>query len=309
MAIEDKQSRSLRNWMLDRVARGVIAALLWLPHRRRVAAMGWITRRIIGPLSGYSRRARANLEYVWPEMPPAERRRIARDVLDNAGRTLIENYATDDQLARARHWNVHGPGLAPAQEARAQNRPILFVSGHFGNYQAARAAMNVRGFALGGLYRPLDNAYFNDHYVRTIEAVGGPAFARGRRGLASFMRYVKGGGHGALLIDQYYGDGAVVDFLGKPAPTALSVGEIAVKFNALVIPIYARRLQGGLDFDILLEAPVPHRDPVTMTQALMDSLSAQVRERPGQWFWVHRRWKPERQAARAARAVSAKTRN
>ena len=42
--------------------------------------------------------------------------------------------------------------------------------------------MNVRGFALGGLYRPLDNAYFNDHYVRTIEAVGGPAFARGRRG-------------------------------------------------------------------------------------------------------------------------------
>ncbi|MFO7919467.1 lauroyl acyltransferase [Rhodobacteraceae bacterium W635] len=298
MATQNKQSRSLGNWLVDRVARGLIATLLRLPHPARVATMGWVVRRIVGPLSGYSRRARANLAYVWPGMSMADRRRIARAVLDNVGRTLIENYATDDQLARATGWQVHGAGLTAAQDALSQNRPILFVSGHFGNYQAARAAMNVRGFSLGGLYRPLDNAYFNEHYVLTVEAVGGPAFARGRRGLASFMRYVKGGGHGALLIDQYYGDGAVVDFLGKPAPTAISVGEIALKYNALVIPIYARRLENGLDFDVLLEEPVPHTDPVTMTQALMDSLSAQVRARPGQWFWVHRRWKPERQAAR-----------
>lgn len=300
MAVEEKQSRSVGDWLVDRIARIVIAVLLALPHRARVAAMGWIARVVVGPLTGYSRRARANLAYIWPDMPAADRNRIARAVLDNAGRTLIENYATADQLARAETWNVHGPGLAPARHALVANRPILFVSGHFGNYQAARAAMNVRGFALGGLYRPLDNGYFNDHYVRTVEAVGGPAFARGRRGLANFMRYVKGGGHGALLIDQYYGDGAVVDFLGKPAPTALSVGEIALKYDALVIPIYARRLENGVDFDVLLEAPVPHSDPVTMTQALMDSLGDQVRERPGQWFWVHRRWKPERQAARAA---------
>lgn len=299
MAVEDKQTRSAGDWVVDRIARAVIWCLLRLPHRWRVAAMGWIARALVGPIVGYSRRARANLAYVWPDMPVAKRNRIASEVLDNAGRVLIENYATADQLARAATWATHGPGLAAAKEALSQNRPILFVSGHFGNYQAARAAMNVRGFALGGLYRPLDNAYFNDHYVRTVEAVGGPAFARGRRGLAHFMRYVKGGGHGALLIDQYYGDGAAVDFLGKPAPTALSVGEIALKYDALVIPIYARRLENGLDFDVLLEAPVPHTDPVTMTQALMDSLSAQVRERPGQWFWVHRRWKPERQAARA----------
>lgn len=303
MAVEDKQSRTLGDWIVDRVGRIVIGGLLMLPHRIRVASMGWIARNIVGPMIGYSRRARENLAYIWPDMPEPERRRIARAVLDNAGRVIIENYATQEQLARAATWNTHGPGLAPAHQALDEGRPILFVSGHFGNYQAARAAMNVRGFCLGGLYRPLNNAYFNEHYVRTVEAVGGPAFARGRRGLASFMRHVKEGGHGALLIDQYYGDGVVVDFLGKPAPTAQSVGEIALKYNALVVPIYARRLENGLDFDVILEAPVPHSDSLTMTQALMDSLGAQVRERPGQWFWVHRRWKPDRQAARAARGL------
>lgn len=300
MAVEDKQSRTLGDWIVDRIARAVIAVLLLLPHRVRVATMGWIARNLVGPLTGYTRRARKNLAYIWPDMSESERRRIARSVLDNAGRVIIENYATEDQLARAATWTTHGPGMDPAQKALADGRPILFVSGHFGNYQAARAAMNVRGYNLGGLYRPLNNGYFNDHYVRTVEAVGGPAFARGRRGLANFMRHVKEGGHGALLIDQYFADGVVVDFLGKPAPTAQSVGDIALKFNALVIPIYARRLENGIDFDVLLEAPVPHSDAKTMTQALMDSLGAQVRERPGQWFWVHRRWKPDRQAARAA---------
>tara|TARA_R110002073_G_scaffold23118_2_gene79076 strand:+ start:377 stop:1297 length:921 start_codon:yes stop_codon:yes gene_type:complete len=298
MADNGREGRGLGNWLVDRLLRAVIWLLLALPHRVRVPLMGWLARHVIGPLTGYGRRARANLAYIWPDMPEAERRRIAGEVLDNAGRTLIENYATADQQARARDWKVHGAGLAEAEAALAETRPILFVSGHFGNYQAARVAMNLRGFSLGGLYRPMNNAWFNDHYVRTIEEAGGPAFSRGRRGLAGFMRHVREGGHGALLIDQYYGDGAIVDFLGKPAPTALSVGEIALKFNALVIPIYARRLENGLDFDVVLEAPIPHSTPREMTQALMDSLSDEVRARPGQWFWVHRRWKPDRQQDR-----------
>jgi len=303
MAQPEKQSRGVKDWLVDRLLRAVIWVLLAVPHRIRVPLMGWLARAVIGPVTGYSRRAEANLAYIWPDMARTERRAIARQVLDNAGRTVIENYATADQQARAASWNVHGEGLPAARAALAENRPILFVSGHFGNYQAARVAMNLRGFSLGGLYRPMNNAWFNDHYVRSIEAAGGPAFSRGRRGLAGFMRHVRAGGHGALLIDQYYGDGAVVDFLGKPAPTALSVGEIALKFNALVVPIYARRLDNGLDFDVLLEAPVAHSDPVTMTRDLMDSLGAQVRARPEQWFWVHRRWKPERQADRRRRAA------
>jgi KDO2-lipid IV(A) lauroyltransferase len=144
----------------------------------------------------------------------------------------------------------------------------------------------------------MNNPYANAHYVASVEGVGGKAFARDRRGLAGFVKVLRDGGQGAMLIDQYFGDGTRLSFLGKPAPTALSAGELALKYDALLVPIYAERLENGLDFDVTLEAPIPHTDAATMTQALNDSLSARVRARPEQWFWVHRRWKPDRQARR-----------
>jgi KDO2-lipid IV(A) lauroyltransferase len=157
---------------------------------------------------------------------------------------------------------------------------------------------------MGGLYRLMNNPYFNDHYVASVEGVGGPAFPRDRRGLAGFVKNLREGGQGAMLIDQYFHRGAQLDFLGQPAPTALSAGEMALKYDALLVPIYAERQPNGLDFQVTVEAPIPPSDPVRMTQALNDSLSARVRANPAQWFWVHRRWKPARQARRLARRAS-----
>jgi KDO2-lipid IV(A) lauroyltransferase len=252
--------------------------------------------RALGGVTGFRERAEDQLAYIYPDMPADERRRIANAVLDNFGRVLIENYSTVDQLAWAERWTPHGPGLAACEAARTAGQPILFVSGHYGNYQAARAAMNVRGYQMGGLYRLMNNPYSNAHYVASVEGVGGQAFPRDRRGLAGFVRVLRDGGQGAILIDQYFAQGVQLDFLGKPAPTVLSAGEMALKYNALLVPIYAERLDNGLDFEVTVEAPIIPSDPVTMTQALNDSLAARVRARPAQWFWVHRRWKPLRQA-------------
>ena len=121
--------------------------------------------------------------------------------------------------------------------------------------------------------------------------MGGRAFARDRRGLAEFVKNLREGGHGAILLDQHVSTGAMLDFLGQAAPTSLSAAEMALKYNALLVPIYGERLQDGIDFDIRIEAPIPPSDPVTMTQAINDSLSARVRARPEQWLWIHRRWK------------------
>jgi KDO2-lipid IV(A) lauroyltransferase len=66
---------------------------------------------------------------------------------------------------------------------------------------------------------------------------------------------------------------------------------LALRCNALLVPIYGIRRPDGLTFDTIIEAPVPHTDKMTMTQALTDSLDARVRAHPGQWFWVHRRWR------------------
>ncbi len=298
--------RRPKDWIVDRLWRGLIWLALRLPHRIRVAAMGWLFRRIIGPLSGRKRQALDNLAMVFPEMDARDRTRIADAVLDNVGRVVMENYATDDQMERAKAWHPVGPGWTAAEEARAAGRPILFISGHFGNYQAGRAALNVRGYQMGGLYRPLNNDYLNEHYIATIENVGGGGFTRDRRGLAGFVKHLRSGAQGAILIDQYLYDGQIFEFLGHPAPTSTAAAEMALKYEALLIPIYSTRAGNGLDFTIELESPVPHTDPDTMTAALNDSLAARVRSAPEQWFWVHNRWKPERASKAADKAARAR---
>lgn len=291
MAQPDRNHRSFGNWLADRVIRGLIGLALALPYGSRVRFIGAVTRTLVAPLAGYQSRAMANLARVYPDMPSPERRRIARAVADNAGRTLIENYSTADFTARMAHVTPTGPGMAALEQARADGRPVILVTGHFGNYEAGRAALVARGFKIGGLYRPMRNPYFNDHYVRTMESFGGPVFPQGRRGTGGFVRHLKAGGMLVLLTDQHQASGAKLTFMGLPAKTATSAADLALKYNALLIPFYGTRAADGLSFDVEMEAPVEPSDGVTMTQALNDSLEARVRAHPEQWFWIHRRWK------------------
>lgn len=271
--------------------RSLIRLALVLPYRWRVPFMGWLTRRLVAPLAGYRRRAREHLALIFPNLPEAERRRIADLSCDNSGRTLIENYSTRDLIARMSTVEVEGPGYRALEAARAAGRPAILVSGHFGNYEAARAALVARGFPVGGLYRPLANAFFNDHYVRTMEAFGGPVFPQGQRGTAGFVRHLKSGGQLVLLFDQYVWGADRFDFLGRPARTATSAADLALRYGADLIPFYATRQPDGRSFRIELEAPVPHSDAGRMTQSLNDSLARRILARPEQWFWIHRRWK------------------
>ncbi|MEP5732367.1 MAG: lysophospholipid acyltransferase family protein [Sulfitobacter sp.] len=269
----------------------VIRLALALPYASRICFVGWLVERIIGPLAGYRRRALHNLALIFPDLPKERRQAIAQKCLNNVGRTFIENYSAREFPARMAQNDVSGPGVAALEEAVAQDRPVVLVTGHFGNYEATRAALVAKGYDIGGLYRDMKNPYFNAHYVKTMEAFGGPVFPQGRKGTAGFVRHLKGGGQLVLLFDQHVYFAPVLDFLGKPARTAVSAAELALRYDALLVPFYGIRNADGLSFETLLEKPIPHSDPETMTQALNDSLAARVRKTPEQWFWVHRRWR------------------
>lgn len=288
------------------VLRGVIVALLALPYRWRVPVAGRLVSRIIAPLVGYNRRAMANLAFIHPNMPDSRRREIARAATDNMGRTLIENYSTRKFLARNADTPISGPGLAALEGAQKDGRPVILVSGHFGNYEAPRAALVGRGYEVGGLYRPARNPYFDRHYKQTMLAFGGPVFAQGRAGTSGFVRHLRSGGMLVLLFDQYVARGLELPFLGQPAPTAPSAAQLALRYDALLIPFYGTRQENGLDFKIELEAPIAHSTVEDMIRAMTTSLEARIEDNPGQWLWVHRRWKPERLARRQRKRAAAK---
>ena len=283
---------SRSDWLADKVLRGLIGSMMRLPYRARVPAMGAALARGIGPLVGYRRRAEANLARIWPEMGVLDRRALATAVCDNFGRTLIENYSWRDFADHLADTAPTGPGLDALAEATAAGRPVLFVTGHFGNHEAPRQVLTRLGYVIGGLYRPMANPYFDAHYAATMTSWGGPVFAQGRRGTIGFARHIAQGGMGTLLFDVHQAAGRPIDFLGHPAMTVTSAADIALKYDAILMPYFGTRQPDGLSFAVEIEAPIPHSDPLTMMTEATRRLEARIRAHPAQWFWVHRRWKP-----------------
>lgn len=277
------------DWLADKALRALIGSVMTLPYKSRVPMMGSALRRAIGPLAGYRRRAEANLALIYPNMGVLDRRRIAAEACDNFGRTLIENYSHKDFATHLANTLPAGDGLDAL--AQAKGRPVIFVTGHYGNHEAPRQVLTRLGHSIGGLYRKMANPYFNAHYAPTMTSWGGPVFEQGGAGTIGFARHIKSGGMGTLLFDVHQDAGEPLDFLGHPARTALSAAQIALKFDALLIPYFGTRRDDGLGFDITLDAPISHTNAKEMMQAATDRLAARVAANPSQWFWVHRRWK------------------
>lgn len=276
----------------DVVLRGLIGAVNLIPYAQRVPFMGWLMSRVLAPVAGFRGRIRRNLQIAAPDMPEAEVKALCRDVPDNIGRSLIEMYSGEAFFDRARAAPMHGPGLEALQRARDEGRPVLMVTGHFGNYNAARVKLIDEGFHLGGLYRRMANPYFNTHYVKVMEGISTPLFEQGRRGMTQMVRHLKGGGIIAILTDLHAHGGKELHFFGRPAITSVVPAELALKYGAELIPAYGLRRPDGMSFEIIVQEPIPPSDPITMTQAINDGLEELVRDNMDQWFWIHRRWKP-----------------
>lgn len=280
----------------DRVANACFVAMMGvarlLPYHRRIPAVGWLVSRIVAPLAGWRKRVRDNLSFAMPEMDEAERHRLERAVPDNAGRALAEIYSGAEFTRRIHaDTRIEGPGLAALEQAAESGRPVILACAHFGNYDAMRAALSARGWPVGALYRPMNNTLFNDHYIPAIRAIAEPLFPRGRAGFAAMLRFLRGGGILALGFDQYDHHAPELRFFERPTRTVLTPAELALRYDALLVPVAGVRLQDGLRFRVEVGAPVPHSTPEPMMQALNDDLEALIRRHPEQWFWIHRRWK------------------
>lgn len=269
--------------------RAVIGVGRMLRYERRVW-LGGAAARQFAVASGAGERVLRNLEYIFPDMPRHRRIEIMHGCADNLGRFFSETYSTGQFLRRAARIIPEGPGIDLVKEACSIKRPVILVSGHFGNFQAVRALLLSAGVKVAAIYKPARNPYFNPHYMKTISALGNPLFPVGKD-RAGLVRFIKDGGVMGLLNDQHAGGGELLEFMGKPAKTNILVARIAIKYDALLLPCYATRLSNGIDFRVEFEAPVELGDPLKMTQALNDSLEARVRKHMDQYHWFHNRWK------------------
>lgn len=286
------------------LARALIGAALWLPYEMRVRAFGWVIAKLAAPVAGWKRRARQNLSEVLPDLSEAEVRRIADAVCNNVGRTLIEIYSGDEFLDRIRDTPIEGPGAEIFLEAKTQGRRMVLATAHLGNYDVIRGGLTRQGFNMAALYKPMSNKAFNPHYVRAISKIGQPVYPLGRSGVSNLVRHLKDGGSIGIVADVANFRTPVLSFFGRPTHTALSAADWSVKYDALMIPIFALRQPDGLSFRIHVAKPIPHDAPEVMMQSYNDIVEELVRENLAQWFWIHRRWRLSLEARSLAETAS-----
>jgi KDO2-lipid IV(A) lauroyltransferase len=274
-------------YALVRIFLGILKGI---PFKHRVKYGGAFLGALIAKVKPARQRIENNLRKIYPDRTPEEIREITKDVGGNFGRSFVEilNNDVSQKFPDLRH--ASGPGLQVLRDAAAAGTGAIIVSGHFGQWDAARHYLKSEGMEVGAIYRPSNNHYFDRIFVPQIEHAGKPAFPSGRRGTADMVRHVRKGGMVAILLDQRFNKGEPLDFMGHPALTSTAAASIALKYNLPMVPVYGTRREGSLDVDIVLEAPIPHTDATTMTQTANDSLAAQVRRNPGQWYWLHNRW-------------------
>ncbi|RUT26572.1 lauroyl acyltransferase [Asaia sp. W19] len=300
--MSDKPAVTLLNRVEYGVARIALAGLSVLTPAAASNLGGWAARKI-GPRLPVTRVARANLAMALPKLTAQEHERILIGVWDNLGRTVAEF----PHLARLERDTPEGPGwsITNAETLHAMasaSRPVIFFSGHIGNWEMLPPIVARHGLPFASFYRAAGNPLIDRLIIRLRNRAMGcdvPMFAKGAKGARLALRYLSHGHHLGILGDQKMNDGIECRFFGLPAMTASAAASFAVKYDC---PIVTGRIVRLGPARLHLEVgPVLHPDTQaprqieigSLTQQLNDFLERWITEKPESWLWLHRRWPKE----------------
>ena len=268
---------------------GLFAAL---PVDVGSALCGWACR-LIGPRLPLSAVARDNLAKAFPHMPRDRMEAIVAQVWENVGRVAAEFPHI--------HWLINNRvdvvNVEHCRALRDDGKPGIFISAHYGNWELAGAQGCHEGIPMILVYRAANNPYVERLYKkgRAASATGGQ-IAKGQQGARQVVDVLRKGGHLGMLVDQKMNDGLAVPFFGRDAMTAPAVARMSIKFRCPVVPAKVERIKGArfrITFYPPLELPESgdtQADTMTLMTRINDLVESWIRDDPGQWLWLHRRW-------------------
>lgn len=240
------------------------------------------------------RTAMRNLELAMPEMPDAERARIADGVFRSIARVFVGVARLPDLThENIGEWIVH-EGLENLREAQARGKGVLIATGHLGNWEfSVNAHTLLCGDTMSVVVRPLDNPLI-DNLVRRRREMFGNRMTGKKEFVRSLLLALKAGEAAAMLVDQnnMLDQGVFVDFFGIPARTGTSFAKIAAHTGAAVVPGFALWIEAEKRYHLKFYPAVAMTGEIAEdTQRVQAAVERAIREYPDQWLWVHRRWK------------------
>ena len=268
----------------------LITALKILPFEKRVYWGGQLCELILPRVRKFYKRVDENLRLVYPNMSYNERKEFIKENSKMIGKSFIELMFNREFHNRSDKIKYKKNQLAPLIEAKNIGRPIIIISGHIGSWEAVRAILCRHGLTSGAIYQRNRNIFYEQLHLRAIKEGGEPIFEVGTSGTRKMISFIRSGGVMALMIDQAVREGKYFQFLGRPAKTSTSIAEIALRYQALLVPAYGIRGDNDM-IEVSFEKPLELRTPLYITQKMNLSLEKRVKADPTQWYWPHRRWK------------------
>jgi KDO2-lipid IV(A) lauroyltransferase len=287
-------------YKVEAAAAAVVAGIVRALPRRRAIALG----RAIGAAWGrldprHLGIAAGNLGRSFPGWTPERARAVALDVYRHVGGVLHDILWMTPRPREAILDLVEIEGIEHVDAALAAGRGVLVVTAHIGNWELHGVAHGFRFGAIGVVARALDNPALDERLCAFRRRPGNTVIYK-KRALSQVITLLRANKGIAILIDQNIHDGGVyVDFFGRPAATTTVAAALALKTGCALVPAHSE-LQSDGRYRLVYEPALAiertadrEADLVRVTQQLTTVIEGWVRAQPGQWLWLHKRWKTQ----------------
>ena len=256
--------------------------------------MGGYIGKKIGPLFRSKQTILTNIKNALPKTDKADLELIIQSMWENYGRILAEYVFLKDFRKEKLNDYLEIEGKEHLNKVRDSNEQVVFVSGHFNNFELMAMQIEKSGINLAAIYRPLNNIFLNGimEKIRT-KYICKNQIKKGRSGTRELLKSFNNKNSIALMIDQRVSEGEKSNFFGQDAFTTTIPAQLVKKFGCKIVPIHIERYN-DFYFKMKVEEPINYNKDSTIdeiTLSLNKLLEKMILKNPSQWIWSHNRWK------------------
>ncbi len=246
----------------------------------------------LGPFFKSKEIIKFNLDIFSQRSSAFDKNKIVKEMWKNYGKTFIEYAYLDYFKKNSFHINVLDK--SNLQQNILKNKPVIFVSGHFANFELMSMEITKKNISLATIYRPLNNIFLNPfmEFLRK-KYVCPNQIKKGVNGVRNAIEFIKKNHCIALMIDQRVTEGEKINFFNKEALTTTLPAQLSIKFGLDIVPVYIERDKND-NFKIEFQnriSPKNFINKLDLSKELSKVLEKMVERNPQQWIWTHNRWK------------------
>ena len=258
------------------------------------SSLGGLIGRSVGPLFRSKKKILSNISKALPEIEEKNTELIVKKMWENYGRILSE-YMFIKNFRNSKYkkfLTIEGQEIL--NELKDSKEPVVFISGHFNNFELMAMQIEKSGINLAAIYRPLNNIFLNKimEKIRT-KYICRKQIKKGGSGTRELLESFKNNYSIAIMIDQRVSESIKVDFFNQKASTTTIPAQLFKKFGSKIVPIYIERIN-GVYFKMTVNRPIIFEKESTIeeiTLKLNKWLEKMILINPDQWIWSHDRWK------------------